>query len=131
MPGKTKVKAVNVEDVVLKDITVGIHKDKITFESLSFTAGDNDILTDIIKADQNAEVRVTFTLSGEPDKNFPPIAATAILKSNKISKTYDTPMLDGLKYSEGQVSKIVGYIRSEAALLLEIEQIQQELPLKG
>ena len=129
MAKKPKVNIVTTEGV-LKSVEVGIHKDKIAFESLSFTAEENEILTNIIKSEQSPDVRVTIALPGS-DEDFPAIASEAILKSSKISKTCDAPALDGLKYSTDQISKLAGYVRSEAGIVLTIEQIQQELPLEG
>lgn len=125
-----KVNKVIAKDVVLKSVTIGVHKDQITFESLSFSAEQNEVLTNIIKSEQSPEVDVTLMLPGKVDKNFPPICSSATLKSNKINKTCDAPTFDGLSFSQGQLDQLAGYVKSEAELTLTILQKQQELPLE-
>jgi len=128
-----KKEATNGKSVIttakLKSCTVGIHADKLVFMELNFTAEDNEVITELVKNED--DVLVTFGIPKDwtfgDDANWPEITSNAKLKASKISKTCDNPILTGLQFSAGQVEQVTNLIRAEQEIRLSLTQVQGQL----
>ena len=122
-----KKEATNGKSVIttakLKSCTVGIHADKLVFMELNFTAEDNEVITELVKNED--DVLVTFGIPD--DASWPEITSNAKLKASKISKTCDNPILTGLQFSAGQVEQVTNLIRAEQEIRLSLTQVQGQL----
>lgn len=110
----------------IKELTIGVHSDKITFIGLNLNNAQNDLMSEMVKTESG--VRLTLGLQ-TPDAEFPDIVVEGTLKSHKISKTVDAPNIKGISFTSHQVDRIANYIRSEEELSVTFTKIQNELPL--
>ncbi len=67
---KKMTKEIAKTTAVINSITVGCHKDKVSFTSLSLSAKENEVVTNIIK--EQSPVRIKIDLK-KHDKDFPAI----------------------------------------------------------
>jgi len=109
---------------VINQLSVGCHKDKISFKAISLTGDDNKVITDMVKNER--DVLMTIDLP-KPDKNFPPIQVKGKLKGYKISKTCDSPDVINVQFGSGQVEQLTNYIRSEEQISLVFLECEPEL----
>lgn len=111
---------------IINSLTVGTHKDKVSFTALSMSGEQNEVVTDMVKNERD----VLMTISVVPqDKTFPPIQVRGKLKGYKISKTCDSPDVINIMFSSGQVEQITNLIRSEEQIDLTFTEVEPELPM--
>ncbi len=109
---------------VINQLTVGAHKDRISFTALSLSGPDNEVITDMVKNER--DVLMTITLSAA-DEKFPPIQVRGKLKGYKISRTCDAPDVINIQFSSNQVQQITNLIRSEEQIVLSFVECEPEL----
>lgn len=109
---------------VIHSIGVGCHSDSISFTAFSMDAGDNPLMTQLIKKESDVILRIDLE---KPDKNFPRIEAKVKLKGFTIKKTCDSPKIANLQFSSDQIQQIANYVRSEQEIVLSLTQLQGEL----
>ena len=109
---------------VINQLTVGCHKDNISFTSLSLSGEENEVVTDMVKNERDVLMTISLVM---PDKNFPPIQVKGQLKGYTISKTCDSPKLINIQFSSGQVQQLTNYIRSEEEIKLSFVECEPEL----
>lgn len=111
---------------VVNQLTVGAHKDKISFTSLNLQPEQNEIVTGMVKNER--QVLMTISLDGPPDPKFPVIRVEGQMKGYKIAKTCDSPNVVNIQFSSDQVSRLTGYIRGEYLIVLRFQEKEPELP---
>jgi len=112
---------------VVNKLSVGLHKDGISFTAFSVGAKDNEKMAEIVKTEAEVMVKIGIDVKPKEKKNFPDIEVKGKLKSFVINKTCDAPKIDGIQFSSGQIEQIANYIRSEQEIELTFTQLQQEL----
>jgi len=110
---------------VINQLSIGAHKDKVSFTSLSLTGEQNETITDMVKNER--DVLITIGLEPPGDKQFPQIQVKGKLKGYKISKTCDSPDVVNIQFSSGQVEKLTNIIRSEEKIELTFTECEPEL----
>lgn len=109
---------------VINQLTVGAHKDKISFTSFSLSGEENEVVTDMVKNERDVLLTIDLQM---PDKKFPAIEVKGKLKDYKISKTCDAPSIINIQFSSNQVQQIANYIRSEEEISLTFTECEPEL----
>jgi len=109
---------------VINQVTVGCHKDKISFTALSLSGQENEVITDMVKNEKDVLLSIDLQV---PDDKFPPIQVRGKLKGYKISKTCDSPDLVNTQFSSSQVQQLTNYIRSEEKIVLTFTECEPEL----
>ena len=113
---------------VINQLTVGCHKDNISFTALSLNGEENEVITDMVKNERDVLMTIGLQM---PDKNFPPIQVKGKMKGYTISKTCDAPKIINIQFSSGQVQQITNYIRSEEEIALTFTECEPELNFDG
>ena len=111
---------------VINQITIGCHKDVISFTSLDFTGPDNVVVTDMVKKERDVLMTIDLPV---PDEKFPPIQVKGKLNAHSISKTCDAPKMANIQFSSGQVAQLASYIRGEQPIKLVFLEVEPDLPL--
>lgn len=109
---------------VINQLTVGCHKDNISFTSLSLGGEENEIITDMVKNERDVLMTIALQM---PDKQFPPIQVKGKLKGYSIAKTCDSPKLINIQFSSNQVQQLTNLIRSEEEIVLTFTECEPEL----
>lgn len=114
---------------IVNQLTVGAHKDKISFTALNLEPEQNEIVADMVKNERS--VLMTIAIDGAPDPNLPPIQVSGQMKGYKIAKTCDSPNVVNIQFSSNQVSQLTGYIRGEHIILLKFTEKEPGFDFEG
>lgn len=124
---KKRVMYIVATTAVINKLSIGLHKDGISFTAFSVGAKDNEKMAEMVKTEAEVMVKIGIDVKPKEKKNFPDIEVKGKLKSFTINKTCDAPKIDGIQFSTGQVEQLASYIRSEEEIQLTFTQLQQEL----
>ena len=109
---------------VINQLTVGCHKDNISFTSLSLKGKENEVITDMVKNERDVLMTIDLQM---PDKQFPAIQVKGKMKGYTISKTCDAPKIINIQFSSNQVQQLTNYIRSKEEIKLVFTECEPEL----
>ncbi len=117
---KTKVGPSISAVAKIEKITAGRKGDAIKFDELMFEPKDNATLTEMLR--KGSPVNLTIQLEGDK-----PIQSSGTLTKSEVNVTNQNPKLSGVSFSPDQHAELIRLMRSEAEVLVTIEQTQGEL----